>query len=196
MIQIVIAGGVAYVPNDVGDIVKQYCDAKQYQHMKKRLRKAGVFVSLSEQVVEAVHRCAIVDVYEFVRLMGPLNFKKTSFGLTPILIGPAVMAIEGVRFGEWKVDGSTMRMSVSGESVNMLCGKQDPSGFDILVAAAVMRYSCSNVSVKAVEEHGEKLMAKIKEQESRRSEKGGGGRRRRHCGLSSGDGRCLLLCNP
>ena len=129
----------------IGDIERQYYDAKQHQQMKERLRKLGIHLQFGERVIPAAQQCTIVDLRQSVQLHTMLNFCKAAHGLTPIMIGPAVMAAEGLRLGDWNPKGSRLSFTTFGKLMDFFCIERGYAEFDAMVAAVVLRFSASNV---------------------------------------------------
>ena len=61
-LQIMLSVGVAFGPDDMGAVKKQYLDFKQSRQLGERIRHVGVHSPLGHQVLPAVQRCAIVDI--------------------------------------------------------------------------------------------------------------------------------------
>ena len=51
-----------------------------------------------------------------------LEYRRAAHGVTPLMIGPSVMATESLMIGRWSVEQSQLQATVLGELAQMFCG--------------------------------------------------------------------------
>ena len=76
------------------------------------------------------------------------------------MLGPSVMAAQCLGVGHWNAAKGELRLGLLGEMVKTLCAEYTLLPFDVVLVAAIMRYSKSGVMAEMARDCGERLLQK------------------------------------
>ena len=152
MIVLVFDMGVCYKPDDLGNLVKAFWTVAPVHQIKDRVRVKGVYVSMGKEIPQDVVRCQFAEVSQMVGIGDIVDIGMATFGPTPFIVGPAIMAIQCLSIGTWQPCHTSVRPTAIGRALKELCLDRPPKNysrgpsarlpqvhFDVMYIAAIVR---------------------------------------------------------